>query len=111
MRRRVWAPRAERAELVLEGGERLAMKRAGDGCFQLESARLVPGLRYRVSLDGGPPLPDPRSPFQPDGVEGVSELVDDGFAWTDAGWSAPPFRDAIVYEPVSYTHLTLPTKV
>jgi maltooligosyltrehalose trehalohydrolase len=98
MRRTVWAPRAERAELVLEGGERLAMARVGDGCFQLESARLVPGLRYRVSLDGGSPLPDPRSPFQPDGVEGASELVDDGFAWTDAGWSAPPFRDAIVYE-------------
>ena len=98
MRRTVWAPRAERAELVLEDGARLAMERAGDGGFQLESARLVPSLRYRVSLDGGPPLPDPRSSFQPDGVEGTSELVDDEFAWTDAGWSAPPLWDAIVYE-------------
>jgi maltooligosyltrehalose trehalohydrolase len=98
MRRTVWAPRAERAELVLEDGERLAMEPAGDGCFQLESVRLVPGRRYRVSLDGGPPLPDPRSSFQPDGVEGTSELVDEEFAWTDAGWSAPPLRDAIVYE-------------
>jgi len=98
MRRTVWAPRAERAELVLEDGERLAMEPAGDGGFQLESARLVPSLRYRVSLDGGPPLPDPRSSFQPDGVEGTSELVDEEFAWTDAGWSAPPLRDAIVYE-------------
>ena len=94
MRRTVWAPRAERAELVLEDGARLAMERAGDGGFQLESARLVPSLRYRVSLDGGPPLPDPRSSFQPDGVEGTSELVDEEFAWTDAGWSAPPLRDA-----------------
>ena len=98
MRRTVWAPRAGRAELVLEDGERLAMERGEDGCFRLESPRLVPGLRYRVSLDGGPGLPDPRSPHQPDGVEGASELIDEEFAWTDAGWSAPPLREAIVYE-------------
>jgi len=30
------------------------------------------GQRYAISLDGGPALPDPRSPYQPDGVLGMS---------------------------------------
>ncbi len=35
-----------------------------------------PGHRLRVQLDGGPPRPDPRSAFQPEGIDGPSGVVD-----------------------------------
>ena len=98
MRRTVWAPLAQRAELVLEDGEHLPMQSGAAGHFEIDNPRLLPGVRYRVSLDGGPDLPDPRSPFQPEGIDGHSALVAEEFGWTDAGWSAPLLRDAIVYE-------------
>ena len=80
----VWAPLAGAVEVVL-GAERVAM--AGpddDGWFRAEVADVGPGVDYAFSLDGGPPRPDPRSPWQPEGVHGPSRLVDhDAFAWTD----------------------------
>ena len=75
MRRMVWAPLAERAELMLEDGEHLRMEGGTAGHFEIDDPRLLPGVRYRVSLDGGPDLPDPRSPFQPEGIDGHSALV------------------------------------
>ncbi|HVF14565.1 MAG TPA: malto-oligosyltrehalose trehalohydrolase, partial [Acidimicrobiales bacterium] len=42
---------------------------------------------YGFSLDGGEPRPDPRSPWQPDGVHALSRPVDHAaFSWTDGAW-------------------------
>ncbi len=42
------------------------------------------GEDYGFVLDGDGPFPDPRSPWQPDGVHGLSRAYDHGrFAWTD----------------------------
>src|SRR6188508_1761312 len=100
MRCRVWAPRATRVDLVYAAdGERVPMHRAERGYFEVEHARFAPGARYGFSLDAGPPLPDPRSHFQPEGVHGPSELTAlEGFAWTDAGFRQAPLAGAIVYE-------------
>ncbi|HEU5325614.1 MAG TPA: malto-oligosyltrehalose trehalohydrolase [Candidatus Limnocylindria bacterium] len=93
----VWAPRPERVELVL-GAERHAMRRREDGWWHAD-VELPPGTDYAFSLDGGEPVPDPRSPWQPSGVHGPSRTVDhDAFAWTDSGWQAPPLADAVIYE-------------
>ncbi|MGH7266012.1 MAG: malto-oligosyltrehalose trehalohydrolase, partial [Candidatus Rokuibacteriota bacterium] len=73
------------------------MARTGGGWWTAE----VPGAGadYAFALDGGPALPDPRSAWQPHGVHGPSRVVDhDAFAWTDAGWQAPPLAAALVYE-------------
>ena len=44
----------------------------------------------RFSLDGGRPLPDPRSAWQPAGVHGPSRVFDPArYAWGDAGWRGP----------------------
>ena len=96
----VWAPRAGGVDVVL-GETRVAM--AGpdeDGWFRAEVPDAGPGADYAFSLDGGPPLPDPRSPWQPEGVHGPSRLVDhDAFVWTDDGWTPPvPLADGVVYE-------------
>jgi maltooligosyltrehalose trehalohydrolase len=78
---RLWAPNAGSAEVELAG------------------ERLEHGTRYAIRLDGGDPLPDPRSPWQPDGVHGWSAWVDHSrFEWSDGAWSAGELRDQVIYE-------------
>ncbi|HEX2191778.1 MAG TPA: alpha-amylase family glycosyl hydrolase, partial [Acidimicrobiales bacterium] len=96
----VWAPLAGAVDMVLDG-TRVAMAGPdGDGWFRAEVAGAGAGADYAFSLDGGPPRPDPRSPWQPEGVHGPSRLVDHGaFPWSDGGWvPAVPLVDGVVYE-------------
>ncbi|MFN2608079.1 MAG: malto-oligosyltrehalose trehalohydrolase [Acidimicrobiales bacterium] len=96
----VWAPRAERVDVVLAGDRRVAMEGPDDlGWFRAEQVGAGPGDDYSFSLGGGPPRPDPRSGWQPEGVHGPSRLVDHAtFGWTDQAWATPPLADAVVYE-------------
>ncbi len=56
-------------------------------------------IDYRVSLDDGPPRPDPRSPYQPYGVHGPSRSVDhSAFVWSDQHFQARPLSSAVLYE-------------
>lgn len=112
----VWAPQAKSVELII-GDQRLALQ-PQDGQWQGEAA-LNADEGYRFSLDGGAPVPDPRSRWQRDGVHGASFAVDPeslrGLAATvesptvesptvesatveSAGFNALPLREAIVYE-------------
>jgi maltooligosyltrehalose trehalohydrolase len=69
------------------------------GHWQLPEPQLAPGTRYRLRLDSGLPLPDPRSNFQPEGVHGPSQWIDhDAFAWTDAEFIPRPLSHAVLYE-------------
>jgi len=95
----VWAPEKQRVGLFLSTGV-LEMqpcpRRAGWWRCELP---LPAGTRYGFLLDGEGPFPDPRSASQPDGVHGLSELVDHSqFRWTDAAWSPPPWEEAVAYE-------------
>ena len=75
------------------------MRASGRGHFSVKDARLRPGSLYSFSVDGGPPLPDPRSAHQPQGVHGPSAIVEHAaFAWHDAGWDAGPLADAVICE-------------
>ena len=58
------------------------------------------GSRYGFLLDDErKPVPDPRSARQPEGVHGLSEMVDhSAFAWSDAGWRPPTLGSAVIYE-------------
>src|SRR5579875_2385722 len=97
---RVWAPRAQTVEVALgNGDERLPMRAREHGWWEAEAPQAGAGTDYRFVLDGGEALPDPRSPWQPDGVFGPSRVVDHAaFAWSDAGYQSPPLRAAILYE-------------
>ena len=93
----VWAPRAGSVQLAT-GGRRHDMRAERTGWWHADR-ELQPGVDYGFALDGGPPLPDPRSPRQPNGVHGPSRTVDHAaFPWTDAGWSAPALLNAVIYE-------------
>ncbi len=93
----VWAPEAARVDLVLASG-RLTMQPAERGWWTTTTP-VAAGTDYLFSVDGGDLLPDPRSPWQPAGVQGASRVLDhDAFAWTDSGWQAPPLASAVIYE-------------
>ena len=94
---RVWAPSAHSVDLTLDHSAH-PMHNAGDGWWAIEQS--VPsGASYRFSIDGGEPLPDPRSPWQPQGVHGPSHLLDHAtFSWTDTAWQPPPLASAVIYE-------------
>jgi maltooligosyltrehalose trehalohydrolase len=93
----VWAPNAQSVGLWLRG-ERLEMAPDGGGWFGL-ATQAAHGDDYSFSLDGGDRLPDPRSPYQPEGPHGPSRVVDHGaFGWTDDNWRGAPLASAIVYE-------------
>jgi malto-oligosyltrehalose trehalohydrolase len=54
---------------------------------------------YAFRLDGGEPLPDPRSARQPFGSQGVSRTYDNSaFRWTDRGWRGGPLHGSVIYE-------------
>jgi maltooligosyltrehalose trehalohydrolase len=95
---RVWAPERHRVELVADG-RRLAMTPADRGWWEISDQDARAGMRYGYSLDGGELRPDPRSASQPDGVLGLSEMVDqDAYAWTDGGWKGMSLKGAVLYE-------------
>ncbi len=95
---RVWAPSAHTVDVQF-GDERVRLTARARGWWHVEVPQAPAGTDYAFVLDGGEPLPDPRSPWQPQGVFGPSRTVDHAaFAWTDAGWQAPPLASAILYE-------------
>ncbi len=100
MRPAVWAPAAERVDLAyatVEGSAETPMGRADGGWWESD-VDLRPGSRYSFRLDGGEPLPDPRSLSQPDGVHGPSEVVDPSIFGRDTGWRGRDLRGAVLYE-------------
>ena len=94
----IWAPKAESVHLKLASGV-VAMGKQQDGWWIADADAGSEG-RYLFLLNGAEtPLPDPRSPWQPEGVHGPSALVDHGaFPWTDQHWQARPLPSAVIYE-------------
>src|SRR5262249_60660003 len=69
------------------------------GWWQAEVAAAGDGTDYAFRLGGGDPLPDPRSPWQPYGINGVSRTYDhSAFTWTDWGWRGGPLHGSVIYE-------------
>ncbi|MEY2404062.1 MAG: maltooligosyltrehalose trehalohydrolase [Acidimicrobiaceae bacterium] len=74
------------------------MESVGDGWYRAPLV-LPPNADYGFALDGGEPLPDPRSQWQPAGVSGPSRVVDhDAFEWTDRQWSGIHLPASVIYE-------------
>lgn len=94
----IWAPNAHSLELR-SGDQSIAMQRGERGWWQVDAPFIEHGVDYSVYVDAQGPLPDPRSPWQPQGVHGPSRWVDHSrFEWTDPRWQAPPLSSALVYE-------------
>jgi maltooligosyltrehalose trehalohydrolase len=129
MKLSVWAPSATLVELVTaglrsalrpvpkgadaEGRARVPVCTGDDGYWQIEVDESLLQRGYRYSIDGGEPVPDPRSGWQPEGVHGASHLVDaaqlramrlqggrrdSSIRNSPPRFGAAPQRDAVIYE-------------
>jgi maltooligosyltrehalose trehalohydrolase len=95
---RVWAPRAGAVDLVI-GEKRSLMEAQERGWWRAEAPAKEAAHGYRYSLDGGDPLPDPRSQWQPEGVHGASYLVDhDAYQWQHDDFRPGPIAAGLIYE-------------
>ncbi|MFK3672116.1 malto-oligosyltrehalose trehalohydrolase [Leifsonia aquatica] len=97
----VWAPDAERVDLVVTGRDPLPLTRGEGGWWRL--AEPLPAspdpLDYAFSVDGSDPRPDPRSLRQPDGVHAPGREFDPGaYAWGDTDWRGHDLTGAVIYE-------------
>ncbi|HLT31179.1 MAG TPA: malto-oligosyltrehalose trehalohydrolase [Myxococcaceae bacterium] len=94
---RYWAPERSSLTIVTEEGRRLSLTREGPFFTGLLSDA-GPGLRYRLSVNGGAPIPDPLSRSQPQGIDGPSEVWNPWHPWTDAAWCGLPEQGQVFYE-------------
>ncbi len=99
----VWAPHAANVALHLPaaddgGAQTVPLTRGADGWWTPDRD-LAHGTDYAFAVDGGDPRPDPRSPWQPDGVHGPSRVFDTTrHDWSDDGWAGLDVRGAVLYE-------------
>ncbi|HTV97503.1 MAG TPA: malto-oligosyltrehalose trehalohydrolase [Steroidobacteraceae bacterium] len=95
----VWAPFARSVELVTPE-RRIGLSPQPQGYWRVEIDAAAVRGGYKYSLDGGKPLPDPRSRWQPEGVHGASHPIEPaGAAQRPAARFLPKaLRDAVIYE-------------
>lgn len=96
----VWAPFADRVELVLpNSSEQFDMEKGKKGYWTKTIASVTSDTVYWYRLNGDIQRADPASAYQPDGVDGPSQVVDhSGFSWTDSGYQQVALEDYIIYE-------------
>lgn len=98
----VWAPKAQRVEIVLESGdgaESLEMVPIARGYHAYLLGPMEDGRRYSYRLDGGDPLPDPCSRWQPEGINAPSAVwFPEHFRWEEGAWTGIERSDLVFYE-------------
>lgn len=101
VRFRLWAPSAKTVGLCLGDATEpcLRLGPEGNGWFSLVTARAHAGTRYRFAIDDGLRVPDPASRFQPEDVNGPSEVIAPAaFVWRDGEWRGRPWAETVLYE-------------
>jgi maltooligosyltrehalose trehalohydrolase len=94
----VWAPKATRVAVRMEGGGTYPLASSGGGVFEVTVRDARAGTDYRYVLDDRV-VPDAVSRHQPHGVHGPSRVVDPSqHRWRDASWRGLEMADAIIYE-------------
>ena len=97
---RLWAPGAREVNLLLDAPVTgsLPMTRHGEW-FELHVAAAAPGTHYRFRIDDELDIPDPASHFQPEDVQGPSEVVDHAsFQWQTKDWKGLSWEHAVFLE-------------
>ena len=96
---RVWAPKASNLAIRSQSVF-FSLTPERNGYFSGFCPELKSGDRYGFNIDGMDELlPDPASRSQPDGPNGLSEVVDAReYGWTDKGWKGLPLNGQVVYE-------------
>ncbi|AMN43948.1 malto-oligosyltrehalose trehalohydrolase [Rhodoplanes sp. Z2-YC6860] len=105
---RLWAPDAKSVALKMHGKEEdiRPMQRDSEGWFSIVAPDARPGTRYRFRIDDEIDVPDPASGFQPEDVNGPSEVIDPAFGWQAAGWKGRPWHECVFLEMHTGTFTT-----
>ena len=94
VRFRLWAPGAKNVDLSL-GHRIVPMGSKPAGWYEHVEPQAGPGTRYRYRIDGELLVPDPASRFQPEDVDGPSEVVDpQAYKWAAHAWTGRPWTAA-----------------
>lgn len=100
VRFRVWAPKVRTLALRIVSGKRtgtVPLYEEDEGFFSCTIEDVVDGDRYLYLLDGAITRPDPASRHQPDGVHGVSQVVDPRlFTWKDQDWAGITLEEYVM---------------
>jgi malto-oligosyltrehalose trehalohydrolase len=92
---RLWAPNAKSVEVLLDGPHPMKTQ---DGWFTLDVADAKAGTRYQFRIDGELTIADPASQFQPEDMNGPSEVVDHAYDWRCTDWKGRPWQEASFLE-------------
>jgi maltooligosyltrehalose trehalohydrolase len=96
----VWAPHANRVDVCFGDPQERAipMQSVGCGYFHIVATGVSSGAFYRYRLNNEKERPDPASRYQPRGVHGPSQVVDNLFRWNDSRWTGLPIEKYVLYE-------------
>ena len=103
VRYRTWAPGKKRVDAVIyrDGADvarSVRLAEEADGYFSAIDVHGRPEDLYKYRFDDGE-WPDPASRFNPNGVQGASQVIDPrSYLWHDSEWSCPPPSELIIYE-------------
>ncbi|MBH3358402.1 malto-oligosyltrehalose trehalohydrolase [Pseudomonas guariconensis] len=93
----LWAPDARSVSLQLEQQPTVELLPEADGWFT-GLAPCQAGDRYRYRIDDTLQVPDPASRYQPEGVQGPSQVVDTAsYPWRHP-WQGRPWHEAVIQE-------------
>ncbi|HEY4142319.1 MAG TPA: malto-oligosyltrehalose trehalohydrolase [Pseudolabrys sp.] len=93
---RLWAPAARTASLLFKGDTIRMPQR--DGWYELHIAEARAGDHYKFNIDDEFDIPDPASHFQPEDLNGPSEIIDENYAWQARDWKGRPWHEAVFLE-------------
>jgi maltooligosyltrehalose trehalohydrolase len=97
----VWSPLRHRVDVkILFPEERIVpMEKDVQGYWRARASNVFPGTKYVFLLDRERERPDPTSRYQPEGVHGPSQVIDQSsFVWKDDEWKGAALETYILYE-------------
>jgi maltooligosyltrehalose trehalohydrolase len=97
----VWAPLRDAVsiEFIEPEPRQISLSCEPEGYWTATVDQVSPGTLYNIRLGEDLTRPDPASRYQPQGVHGPSQVIDQGdYSWGDADWRGVPLQDYIIYE-------------
>ena len=98
---RIFAPHAQEVKINVQSQQQFTEKLtpAQYGFHETTLEKIQPGALYSFVLDDGPAIPDPASGWQPQGLNGTSEILNHHFFdWSGDNFSGLPMSEMIIYE-------------
>ncbi|MBD9356514.1 malto-oligosyltrehalose trehalohydrolase [Methylomonas albis] len=99
---RLWAPGADKVELCLQGFApelKLPMAAEDNGWYGITTGFASSGFYYQYLINGEHYVPDPASRYQPEDVNGSSQVIDpEAWQWRDDDWKSLPWEKVVFYE-------------